>query len=78
MAWQVTITQVPIVENGFIIIRSVLTDGVSQKIPDEYRSQSFDVADYKAYLNAKLAILNNPKQGTIDASLVPGVFDPTK
>lgn len=76
MTWQVVITEQPIIENGELIIRSVFTDGVSQKIPNEYRSGDFSIDAYKVYLNARLALLL--KQGTIDPSLVPGLFDPTK
>lgn len=77
MAWQVIITEPPISEKGTLILRYVLTDGVSQKIPYEYRSQSYDIADFKSYLLQQLAPLNDAKQGVIDKTLVPGPFDPT-
>lgn len=77
MAWQVIITEKPIVENGMLIIRSILTDSVSQKVPDEYRSQDFSVQAYKDYLNSKLLVLSK-QPSEIDPSLVPGVFDPLK
>lgn len=78
MSWQVIITENPISENGTLIIRYVLTDGIAQKIPYEYRSQNYDVAAFKAFLVQQLTPLNDPKEGIIDQSLVPGPFDPNK